>query len=159
IGLALGLMLGLSAGGVAMLTPGSPMSPNPQAERPAEVPKAKDKAAVRVDRDGDPLPEGAVARLGTRRFRIGFHQASDFTFAPDGKTLAVASLVGLYLFDAATGIQMKSPHPPNTNFWQVAFSPDSKQLLVATQGLGPGPQKTGVQIWDVAGGRKTTEVE
>jgi RNA polymerase sigma factor (sigma-70 family) len=159
IGLALGLLLGVAAGGMAMLTPRTPMAPIPQAERPTDPHKADNKPAPRVDRDGDPLPEGAVARLGTRRFRTEFHQASELTFAPDGKTIAVASMIGLWLFDATTGKQTKFSRPPYTNYWRVAFSPDGKQLLAAAQRLNPRPWKTAALIWDVAGGRKTTEVE
>ncbi|HEY7154760.1 MAG TPA: sigma-70 family RNA polymerase sigma factor [Gemmataceae bacterium] len=159
IGAALGLLLGAAAGGVAMLTPQAPPSPAPQAERPADPPKVDDKAARRVDRDGDPLPEGAVARLGTRRFRIGTEHVNELAFAPDGKTIAVASLVGLWLLDVATGKLTKSFRPSYTSFWRVTFSPDSKRLLAAAQTLRHGPGKTMVQIWDVAGGRKTAEVE
>jgi RNA polymerase sigma factor (sigma-70 family) len=159
IGVAMGLLMGMAAGGVAMLTPQATPSPTPRAERPADQPKGEDKAAQRVDRDGEPLPEGAVARLGTRHFRIEFHQASELTFAPDGKTLAVASMIGLWLFDATTGKQTEFSRPPYTNYWRVAFSPDGKQLLAAAQRLNPHPGKTAAQIWDMAGGRKTTEVE
>jgi RNA polymerase sigma factor (sigma-70 family) len=161
IGLALGLLLSLSASGVAMLTPPPPMEPRPQAQRPAEPPKAEDKAALRRDRYGDPLPPGAIARLGTLRFRVESegNMIHELTFAPDGKTLVVASLAGLSLFDAATGKQMKRIHPPYTYFWQVAFSPDGKRLLAAFQVMNPGQQKSGVQIWDTVSGKKTTEVE
>ncbi len=162
IGLALGLLLGLSAGGVAMLTPPrAPLDAVPRAERPAEPSKAEDKAAARVDRHGDPLPPGAVARLGTLRFRVESegNMIHELSFAPDGKTIAVASLAGLSLFDAVTGKQMQRIHPPSTYFWQVAFSPDGKRLLAAFQVLNPGQPKNGVQIWDITSGKKTAEVE
>jgi RNA polymerase sigma factor (sigma-70 family) len=161
IGLALGLLLGLSAGGVALLTP---LSSTPSAERPAELPKAEEKAAVRVDRYGDPLPPDAVARLGTLRFRMDSEQAHGLSFTPDGKTIAIAS-GGLWLFDAATGKRTKSLRPRGWSIWQVALSPDGKRLLAAVQGQKPIPVKnglklkSGVQIWDMATGRKTKEME
>src|SRR5947209_20296476 len=43
--------------------------------------------APRLDRYGDPLPEGAVVRLGTERFQ-GNHSVSSVVFSPDGRLLA-----------------------------------------------------------------------
>jgi len=165
VGLALGLLLGVAAGGVAMLTTSVPKPQAPQAERPAEPPKAEDKSAAHVDRYGDPLPPGAVARLGTLRFRLESENPDELAYAPDGKTIAVASRGGLWLFDAASGKRRKTLHPPYISFWQVAFSPDGKRLLAAAQDTRPIrvkngiKMKTGVQVWDVASGRKTADVE
>src|SRR5437867_2626925 len=63
---------------------------------------AQDNAA-RLDAYGDPLPDGAAARLGTARFRTGWVTNAS-VLSPDGKTFAVA-LPGrtLQLIDAASG--------------------------------------------------------
>lgn len=64
---------------------------------------------------GDPLPGGAVARLGTMRFK---HDPATGTvvntvaFSPDGKKIASMGLrgnVSLRLWDAATGQQISGP--------------------------------------------------
>ena len=56
-----------------------------------------------TDRFGDPLPERAVARLGTTRFRAGVFMPQ-VVFSPDDKTLASADRrAGLVLWDASSG--------------------------------------------------------
>ncbi len=70
-----------------------------QAESPAP-PKA-----ARTDRYGDPLPEGAIARLGSSRLRIG---NSDFALTPDGRTIVTVAPEGIVReFDAHTGRLLK----------------------------------------------------
>src|SRR4051812_29064709 len=57
--------------------------------------------AARTDMYGDPLPPGAVARLGTVRLR---HRGADVTFAPDGKCLISYGWDGeVRVWDAASG--------------------------------------------------------
>ena len=59
-------------------------------------------AEVKQDRFGDPLPEGAVARLGSLRWR---NEGPPFcaAFAADGKTLIVHENASLSTWDVATG--------------------------------------------------------
>src|SRR5262245_24067387 len=57
-----------------------------------------------VDRYGDPLPPGAVARLGTVRWRNMLYRMSTFAFLPGGKQLATTNAKGtLTLWDLGTG--------------------------------------------------------
>src|SRR5215470_17318013 len=63
----------------------------------------------RADRYGDPLPDGALARVGTVRFRQG--GAPPFlSFTPDGKTLISADSAvdtTIRFWEAATGRQVR----------------------------------------------------
>ncbi|HEX3147971.1 MAG TPA: WD40 repeat domain-containing protein [Gemmataceae bacterium] len=54
-----------------------------------------------TDQHGDPLPKGAVARLGTVRYRVG--TVGPVALSPDGKTLAVEGSHGITFWDVDTG--------------------------------------------------------
>src|SRR5262245_59812139 len=60
----------------------------------------------RTDDHDDPLPPGAIARLGTIRLRHVVRDGSGaacVAFSPDGKTLVSGGDVGLRAWDVATG--------------------------------------------------------
>jgi RNA polymerase sigma factor (sigma-70 family) len=134
--------------------------PPTSAAAPPTAPPAQAKDEPRRDLHGDPLPPGAIARLGTLRFRVDTERVDQLVFAPDGKTLAAASTRGLWLLDAVSGKPRRVIHPADTWFHRVAFSPDGKQLLTsATMQLQHGPATVAAQIWEVADGHKATEVK
>jgi WD40 repeat protein len=66
---------------------------------------------VRLDREGEPLPEGAFARLGTARFRVGPHALIEL--APDGKTIAVVEVSALRFLDAHSGRELRRIEMPS----------------------------------------------
>jgi WD40 repeat protein len=100
----------------------------------------------KTDVYGDPLPHGAVARLGTLRWRHdGF--VHHLVFSPDDKTLAAGGSETI-LYGTTTGKEIRrlqvSPHGKWGNaLW---FSPDGKTLVVA------GNKE--VSFWDVASGKQ-----
>src|SRR3954471_3015139 len=89
--------------------------------------RADDKKPA-LDAYGDPLPDGAVARVGTTRLRHGFWCIMP-AWSPDGKLLATCGNDNLIrLWDPATGKQIRQ-YEGHTNWINtVAFSPDGKTL-------------------------------
>src|SRR4051794_33199276 len=80
-------------------------------------------AQTAVDSLGDPLPAGAIARLGTVRFRHG-DQINAVAVSPDSKTIATGARDGtLALWDLGTGKDLAWFRVRGTVF-SVAFSPD-----------------------------------
>jgi RNA polymerase sigma factor (sigma-70 family) len=131
---------------------------------PAEAPElppssnsAADKGALAVppahDRFGDPLPPGALARMGTVRFRHG-DQVEGIALPADGRTLATASRDRtVRLWDVATGRELRRlPGHEGLPGWGslrfVAFSPDGKTLA---SGVSPSGV---VRLWDVSAGKE-----
>jgi WD40 repeat protein len=116
--------------------------------QPADRPKQVEGKPVRTDRFGDPLPPGAIARLGTQRLRHG-SAVHSIEFAPAGHVLASAGDDAVRIWDAATGRQLQRlPQGAHS----VAFSPDGR--LLATGGLDRA-----VRLWDAATGRPLRQFE
>src|SRR5687768_1602864 len=94
-----------------------------------DAPKPKPEPAPRLDRHGDPLPAGALARLGTTRLRLGSH-AYALAVSLDGKRVLVAdSDRSITAFDAATGRRLPANKARREgNSYTLAFSPDATVL-------------------------------
>jgi RNA polymerase sigma factor (sigma-70 family) len=107
-----------SGGPAAGLTP---------APAPAASPSRFQAFPPHVDAFGDPLPDGAQARLGTTRLSVG-EMVRDFAFAPDGQTLAAAGDGCIIVWDAATGKTVQCLQTPGGRISALAFAPDGKTL-------------------------------
>ncbi len=101
------------------------------------------KIPVRTDAYGDPLPPGAIARLGTIRLRHG-GQIGCVTFSPDGQTLASCGADNLIKFwDPETGKEKASLKGHTAIVWSIAFSPDGKTLA-------SGSADETIKLWDLS---------
>jgi WD40 repeat protein len=111
------------------------------------IPAAVAGPAEPVDRAGDPLPPGAVARLGTTRFRRG-SSIRQVAYTPDGGTLATLGDDGVIrLWDAATGVEIRhlAAAPPASGF---ALASPGRTLFTASR------EDRLIRGWDVASGRQ-----
>ena len=100
--------------------------------------------------DGDyrtwSLPDGAIARLGKGSFG---ETDRAIALSPDRQHLAVASSIGVWLYDVTTGRELALL--PTANVQSVAFSPDGTTL--ASKGVGD------IVLWDVATGTQINTFE
>ena len=69
------------------------------------------------------LPYGIEARFGINKGVI-----SDTAFSPDGTQIAIASNIGVWLYDAATGKETAMEPATPFDVSAIAFSPDGKML-------------------------------
>ncbi len=88
------------------------------------------REAVRKDLAGDPLPPGALARMGTVRLRSEV-PLSCVAFSPDGKELVTAGQSGkLTFWDVATGKATRTLTTAATWVYSLGFSRDGKVLAL-----------------------------
>jgi WD40 repeat protein len=128
---------------------------------------------VRTDRDGEPLPAGTLARLGTLRWRHGTN-VTHVAFLPDGKALLTASQDGIVrLWDRETGKEIRRfgtraavAAPAAAGFvvvgkgWGsvgpgvfcVALAPDGKTLAIS------GSDSV-LQLYEVATGKELLKIK
>jgi RNA polymerase sigma factor (sigma-70 family) len=108
-----------------------------------DVAHAADKQKqARLDRLGDPLPPGAVLRLGTTRWRQASGVAG-IAFAKDGQLVATAGNHTLHLWEMATGREARRLEA--INVLGLAMSPAG--------GVMASAQNNNVQVWDLATGK------
>jgi WD40 repeat protein len=86
----------------------------------------------RLDPHGDPLPDGAVVRFGTIRYRIG--NVGPYALSPDGKTLAAETSREVTLWDVETGrpvrrIAVRGHRTDRPVPGRLVYSPDGRHLV------------------------------
>jgi RNA polymerase sigma factor (sigma-70 family) len=146
LGFALALTLAVVAGAGVLAY--QTLSAGPAPVEPPALPPAQAEKPPLLDLFGDPLPPGALARLGTVRFRLGGWGES-VTFTPDGKALVTAGL-GSYarLWDGATGRELRQfGQPPLSSARRAALSPDG---LTLASGHNDGT----IRLWETATGKQ-----
>ncbi len=125
-GLVLALLLGRPLAGPRALAESQAAPPAAHGIDSA----AESSSVAEQDAQGDPLPPGAIARIGSPRLR---HTdiVLDVAYAPDGQLLASAGRDGVRVWEARSGKQL--------HFWPgrsecVAFAHHDKRLAVVSDG-------------------------
>ena len=80
------------------------------------------------------LPEGAKARLGKG-------SVNEVKYSPDGTKLAVASDIGIWIYDAQTGEEIDLITGHTRWVSSVAFSPDGNKIASGSGG-------STIRLWD-----------
>ncbi len=88
-----------------------------------------------VDTTRMSLPEGAIARLGKGII-------NEIAYSPNGKYLAVAASIGIWIYDMKTYQEISLLTGPEGHTNSVAFSPDGDTII-------SGSQDGNVYLWDV----------
>jgi RNA polymerase sigma factor (sigma-70 family) len=155
------LFAALTAGTVGLarqaLTQPAPQVKPP--EKVAEQPQAAAEKKARLDVHGDPLPEEALARLGTVRWRHG-GMIEYLAFTPDGKTLVSQGRDALRFWDVATGKQVRLFAEPGKMVFAAALSADGRRVAaMMASPLREDDKRFTYFVWDVADGRTVAQFE
>ena len=90
------------------------------------------------------LPEGAIARLGRGSVR-------DMAFSPDRQYFAVASAIGLWLYELPTLSPIALWNTERGMTGSITFSPDSRRIVMCTFAEN-------VIVWDIQSGTCVAQV-
>jgi WD40 repeat protein len=107
----------------------------------------------RLDVNGDPLPAGALARVGTVRFR---HEGAVFAmaFSPDGKTVySVCQLANTFAraWAVADGRELRR-FGDTLRIFAIDVSPDGSMLVT-------GEDSNLLRLWNTATGQEVRRIE
>jgi RNA polymerase sigma factor (sigma-70 family) len=153
--LAAAALVGVRAGALwySPVAARPPAAASKEKEKPADgqppAPEAKPgqekEKRPAVDANGDPLPTGAVARLGSVHFWHG-DWSTALVFSPDGKLLAASRATPaeedrVHVWERSSG---KEVYEVRGNV--AAFSPDGKTLATVANGISLWDAATGKQI-------------
>jgi RNA polymerase sigma factor (sigma-70 family) len=145
--LVLTLSLLVGAGALAQQAVADREPPAKQAEgKGPAAPPAAPADQPRVDRYGDPLPAGAVARLGSLRLYHG-DSVRRAVLSPDGKLVVSVGWSAARLWDAASGREL----PLDKRFHQAMFFAADGKLLATV------PEKGHLFVVEVVTGKELAQ--
>jgi WD40 repeat protein len=118
-------------------------------------------AAPKTDLYGDPLPDGAVSRIGSTRM-LHDDSLTWADFSADGRRLVTGGMYGerrIHVWDTATGKRIALlPTTEENETWAVAASDDGKRAAALLSTPGKGAYRMWLTVWDVESGKKLAQV-
>ncbi len=118
-------------------------SQQPEAKPTTEKPGKPEKPTARVDRFGDPLPEGALMRLGTARMRVP--QMAGVGFRPNGELVAIDERLKIHVWppDGNSPPRVASVDVNYRGYGPVTISPDACSVAAIVENKK-------VTVWDIS---------
>jgi WD40 repeat protein len=105
----------------------------------------------RTDQYGDPLPKGAVARLGSPRL-LHDDWIRNLAFFPDGKSLMAATNEPFVrIWDATSGRELRRVGKTDSSLMCAALSPDGRTIAAGENG-------NAILLWDAASGKENRRI-
>jgi WD40 repeat protein len=123
---------------------------------------ARENLVIAADSENvsDPLPAGALFRLGASRLRHeGWHK--NVAYAADGRVLVSCSERSLKFWDAKTGKLLRQTSLADTVHRAMRVLPDGKQVATLGARIEKGAGKSGtwgLRMWDVDSGALVSEI-
>ena len=112
----------------------------------------------RISLAGDPLPEGAVARLGTSHFFYGDRGHTQVLYTSDGDKILAAGWSGAFLLDAVTGRHLRQWHVGDRqSVDSMSVTSHGKSMALGVDGFHRFPSS--IQIWDLTTGQLLREIQ
>ncbi len=126
------------------------------ADRPAPavaepIARPRPGPVVALDRYGDALPQGALARMGTIRLRMG-SPVYNFSYSRNGQMLAAGGDRTVFLWKADTGAEVRQLSGHENRVLGVAFAPEGRTLASSSV------DRT-IRLWDLATGAEIRRLE
>lgn len=113
-------------------------------------------AEPRLDPYGDPLPEGAIARIGSTRLHLDTLSWASIT--EDGKRIVSGGMYGekrISVWDATSLKLIKTiPIKEENETWAVAVSPDGKLAAAVVSSPGKAEFSMSALVWEIDTGKQ-----
>jgi WD40 repeat protein len=111
--------------------------------RPAAPGRAEPAGNAKLDLNGEPIPPGAIARVGTVRFRHG-GPVTQIAFSPDGRTVYTACIADRVVrtWSVSDGREIRRVDGASS----FALSPDGR--LLVSGGVGTAVSLRETSTWD-----------